>query len=302
MFKVYENAIDSDRNKMKLGKIDCKICGLVCENYYFYQEHRKEHMEMQCQVCNKHFLNYKSLRSHVKSQHINFSRYVTCKHCNKLIKESYLHTHMKKVHFNGKSQSVNCDICNKTFKNKEAVRVHKVTVHIDCAIPCNLCDKKFKNKYILNSHIHTSHSDKSNICSVCGKSVKCLASHMKITHTQRVKKKCDICGNIYADAKLLKIHRKRKHEDIEREHVCKLCGASFKFKELLKNHGVVHSDERKYKCDICDKAFKLPIVLKTHKRVHNNVAPYCCEYCGDSFKWKQTYDKHLTKCTAAKDN
>lgn len=294
-----ESRINSRTNKNKnditVGEIVCKKCEFVCENYYMYQEHKKIHVKVRCQFCEKPMASNSNLRRHMRTQHSNNAEYVTCEICNKLLKQDYLLLHFKRVH--SETRSVNCDICKKTFKSKDLLKTHTILVHIDCKVSCHLCDKKFKNKYRLKTHIDEVHSQSQNLCSICGKSFKAIDTHIKLVHGQHTVVKCDICGRSYNGFEKLKAHKKRMHDPISKDYVCEVCGASFKFKEILKTHSVMHSNERKYKCNICDKTFKLPNVLRTHLRTHNNIKPYSCDKCGETYKWKQTYDKHLIKCS-----
>lgn len=272
----------------------CKKCGFICDNIITLNEHKKIHFH--CDICDKNFTCNRNLRQHFRRHHNDNIKYSSCVICNKVMKFDYLGTHVKKVHAkNNDSSLVNCDICNKTFRNHEALKIHHKN-HIDYKMACHLCNKNFKNKFRLNMHLNKTHSNELNVCPVCGKAVKNIHGHMKRVHTEHDVVTCDVCGKSYGSIENLKSHKRHTHDIVSRDYVCEVCGASFKLKDLLKNHLVIHSEERNYKCDICDKTFKLPSVLNTHKRVHSDIEPYSCVKCNERFKWKGTYDKHLTKC------
>ena len=49
-----------------------------------------------------------------------------------------------------------CDVCLKSYKNKEFLRKHKGT-HIHIPSACNICNKKFKKRTILQRLVETCH-------------------------------------------------------------------------------------------------------------------------------------------------
>lgn len=274
----------------------CETCGFVSETYLLYRKHRATHTNKTCDICHKTFREVNKLVQHKKFVHGTDIQFTSCHLCGKLLKRpDYLITHLKLVH-DTKDTSVTCDVCGKQLKNIHTLQIHQRLVHTEDQIHCQLCNKIFKTKYLLNAHLNTTHSTETQVCPVCGKIVKNVNRHLQYMHSDCQKEACDICGKIYPSSFHVKAHKRKVHYMKERKHMCEICGASFKDRQLLNNHYVVHSDERKHKCDECGKAFKLKVILNTHKRIHNANNPYVCNVCGETFKWKQTRDKHFNNC------
>ncbi|XP_075224325.1 uncharacterized protein LOC142326076 isoform X6 [Lycorma delicatula] len=274
----------------------CEVCGTILETYLLYRKHKPIHTNRTCNLCNKTFPRLVGLKRHNKTVHMINPDFHNCKECGRLFTSlAYAKLHYLRVH-KQKDRPFVCNICDKKFKVKTHLETHVKCVHIDNPVSCEYCGKVFKQEFYLKNHQDKVHNERSSLCEICGKNVKGYDRHMEM-HKGRVEVPCDICGKTYSSDKNLRIHKLHVHSNLDRKHVCNICGASFKDSTVLKNHLKTHSNERKHKCDICDKTFKFKTVLKTHKRVHTNVAPYLCKNCGESFKWKQTFDKHLSKCT-----
>ncbi|XP_075224326.1 uncharacterized protein LOC142326076 isoform X7 [Lycorma delicatula] len=274
----------------------CKVCGVILETFKLYRKHKPVHINKTCNYCNKTFPRLVGLKRHINTVHMVNPDFHNCKECGRLFTSAeYAKLHYLRVHIE-KDRLFTCNICDKKFKNKTHLEKHVKCVHIGNPVSCDRCGKVFKQEFYLKYHQDKVHSERSSLCEICGKNVKEYDRHMEM-HKGRIEVTCDICGKTYASDKHLRTHNRQVHSNLDRKHICNICGASFKDNYVLKNHLETHSNERKYKCDLCDKTFKLKTVLRTHKRVHTNVGPYFCKHCGDSFKWKQTFDKHINKCS-----
>jgi hypothetical protein len=114
-----------------------------------------------------------------------------------------------------------------------------------------------------------------------------------------------------------------------RLHVCTVCDKSFKTKDILKGHAVVHSVLRAFACTVfgcnstftrqrglkqhaavhsgvwafpclkygCNSTFRTQGNLESHADVHSEVRAYAClvEGCNSTFKNKQKLEVHATK-------
>ena len=77
-----------------------------------------------------------------------------------------------------------------------------------------------------------------------------------------------------------------RHQKVDRQEgirsgrhmfMCDVCNKAFRYKNGLKLHVSVHSEERPYVCDVLDKSFRLLVFLKEHQRVHSGEGPYSCD-------------------------
>ena len=80
---------------------------------------------------------------------------VSCSHCTKLVRLSYLNQHEKKIH-NDHGDKTKCEICSKWVKNVER---HRYLKHIDrstkelrenAKVECETCNKKYSPLSIVN--------------------------------------------------------------------------------------------------------------------------------------------------------
>ncbi|CAG9318080.1 unnamed protein product [Blepharisma stoltei] len=79
-----------------------------------------------------------------------------CKYCNKnFVSFKGIQQHIGKMH-QISPREVKCDICLKSFKNKNALKFHHHQVHEKSTrVLCEFCHKLFYNKYALAAHINT---------------------------------------------------------------------------------------------------------------------------------------------------
>ena len=136
-------------------KTKCEICSREFINLGAYVNHSKTcRKDFQCLKCGKKMKNLKCLKSHVKSQHFSEPKFV-CETCQlKFRTSSRLKSH-EKIHNDSK---VACPVCNKTFKSKNVLKVHKSRKHTKFVKtkkkwPCQLCPKVYDSDRGLRSHI-----------------------------------------------------------------------------------------------------------------------------------------------------
>ena len=120
-------------------------------------------------------------------------------------------------------------------------------------------------------------------------------NHIKLSHIDTHKYKCDECVYTCSSRTSLKRHR-AKHTD-ERNFSCIECGALFRTDWGRKNHEMTHlrAEDRKYKCDQCTKTFYASFKLKMHVKTHTGELAYSCSICGKGFIQKANLMTHIKK-------
>ena len=234
---------------------------------------------LHCEMCGKSFTSKSGLRKH-KRKHCSTNHTVQmCTKCGETFKtKPQLDTHVLKTHgtqnfetvenllvsrfpesnYNAGQNHYQCEMCNKSFKNRSGLTRHQVSHGTDKFFFCHLCGKRFKRKSHLQRH--------------------------EITHDKREKYEkphtCETCDKHFTEKAGLKRHE-FVHRD-EKPHKCEKCEESFTRKDSLMQHMVRKHDQvshipdvKKYmienacamihQCDQCDKSFAYKPFLTQHK-------------------------------------
>ena len=126
----------------------CEICSKTFATVTSFKEHILTHSEdceklqLQCKTCGKWLKNQRCLKSHMLL-HADVDHNCTiCNYSTK--KEHLLKNHILTKHTSDRPWS--CDECDKTFKVKRALTIHKAQNHIEGAKSgrtCEFCGKTF---------------------------------------------------------------------------------------------------------------------------------------------------------------
>uniref|UniRef100_A0A2A4K5P5 C2H2-type domain-containing protein n=1 Tax=Heliothis virescens TaxID=7102 RepID=A0A2A4K5P5_HELVI len=187
-------------------------------------------------------------------------------------------------------------------------------VYIDISeLSCNLCPDKITDLYDLVDHLILIHGVEYNkdvgICMVAFKldnfNISCLACGVSfytfgplLHHTNKDHKGtsailCDVCGQHFKDANLLRLHVKTVHENVF--YACTECGDKFDSKSKLKTHQKNNHDmEKKYKCANCSEVFQSHYKRSRHMAAeHKNKQEIKCPHCPKTFVFRSMMMTHL---------
>ena len=212
-----------------------------------------------------------------------------CNHCDKTFKDRSALRHHTLCHLDVRMFA--CGKCGNKFKRNSHRKQHETLcdghgnkVRTAESIDCGQCDAFFATEAHRRNHIRERHSENPTYaCEQCGKAYftrASLQSHEK-SHEQDVNVICPTCGKLFKRAEGLERHMKLHSDDLLK---CGLCDKGFVSETALKKHEIIHTGIKPYKCDFCDMAFYRIEGKRNHERTHTGERPYKCKYCDKAFR------------------
>ncbi|XP_023721902.1 endothelial zinc finger protein induced by tumor necrosis factor alpha-like [Cryptotermes secundus] len=269
-----------------------------------------------CSACDEGFLSFAELTAHMK-YHIPGAEKPkhACTVCARKFFTAGALEHHVRMH---SCQPEKCEICQKIYKNKYMLALHKLTHSTTKIHPCQYCNRKFVFASSLEQHLIADHiSELQFLCKDCNKVfhselelITHRKSHSKLSFKQKVKcleYLCYICGDVFDNFRKLKSHEQQFHESSEKQqksdfknpskYICEVCGKIFKYLALLNNHAVVHQETKEqFMCEICGVVWKNRWLLQKHQISHSSHQEHVCRTCHTAYKTSSALATHERNC------
>lgn len=244
------NAVEhiTDHHVIKFQK--CSECEQLFKTMKaLYQHMCTEHLKYQCWVCQRGFLQQKTMQNHLKLCELTGNKF-ECIICKKDTFPSFvkLREHLlfhKQVESEKKAGAVFfCDICSFSTSSRSGFSQHQ-------------------KKHKIAKYFEEKGGYKCEICGKTLRSERTLEIHHEVVHTEPVLQECKLCGK--------KVRWMTSHLACHKNDpmLCPTCGASCKNKTLLRSHiRAVHKIQATLECHYCDKKFKRKNQLAEHEATH----------------------------------
>ncbi|KAG7520919.1 telomere zinc finger-associated protein-like [Solea senegalensis] len=219
---------------------------------------------------------------------------VQCPVCEKSFKSKYYLKVHNRRHTGEKP--FGCLKCGKKYFRKENLLIHEIR---NCdkvmTYKCSMCSSTFNTKEQLRLHIVSHTGYMPHKCSLCPEQFmykKNLTLHMMKIHSYPKPHACPQCPKTFLTRTELRVHEAAKHRG-EKPFVCEECGHRASSRNGLQMHiKAIHRNERPFVCTLCGHAFSQKNNLNMHMRIHSGEKPYQCHLCGKTFRTQASLDKH----------
>ncbi|CAG0885421.1 unnamed protein product [Cyprideis torosa] len=283
------------------AKSHVKALGAIQKDGEEVQKKEKKQKLRQCPNCEEIFSTLKSLKAHIKDDHMDDSvdsshlskqskiwKPKSCKECGEIFKtlpgykRHLVNKHGKEKKVGSGIKQVSCDICP-FIGSRNAVDLHRKTLH---PLVAKETKGSSKNRY---------GGDKGQ-CDICGQWFSRLLCHKRLHHgKEALPFHCEECGKRFALASYLRIHIRDTHQQTKR-YACSKCGYMCYYLSKFRLHMRFHNKEKPYKCNVCERSFIHRYRLKNHVSViHMGQKPFVCDLCNNSFTRPEYLKQHQEK-------
>ena len=232
-----------------------------------------------CDQCDKVYKSQRTLNDHLIR---HTGQRFPCTLCDSiLVSKRGLNDHVRKLHSHGTKpqtknclvQRLKCNLCEKSYKHRDDLKVHLLWHSGQRPYECNVCLKKFYSRKILRRH--------------------CSYVHDKVKRYQVQRFQCNICDKRFTNSTSVKRHM--YVHSAEKPFKCSVCPKGYTNKALLNQHLVSHSEQKGFPCHVCKRVFNWKYDLKKHSWQHTTERPYRCAVCKKGFVQRHFLKKHIEK-------
>ncbi|XP_045781626.1 PR domain zinc finger protein 5-like [Maniola jurtina] len=257
-----------------------------------------------CFYCKDQFTSPTELRDH------------TLSHDPKLFENTIEHNKIPIVDIT----RIDCRLCSEKIDDIETFKTHITSKHQKVLYP--VANEFLKFKLTPNNLTCTE-------CDAVFPFFDSLKKHMVEhfgTHT------CDECGARFIEVSLLRSHIKKKHNKVDANYPCEICGKNLKSKYsmglhvatvhekkptvncykcdaaflsyALRNRHLIeaHGDQRTFPCKLCDKVYnRRKTLIEHHRRNHLKVFNHQCELCAQTFYLPSSLQEHMAVHTGERN-
>ncbi|XP_059223050.1 uncharacterized protein LOC106084789 [Stomoxys calcitrans] len=252
-----------------------EVCYLMCcqlklDNLYNIEKHIRYHsapQQLRCEACCKVFRLKKYLRRHKIYFHTSKGGDENAKD-SKMLERKY-----------------RCDKCWKTFATKKHLTGHDRYMHKSETLDCDICEKSFNRPYLLREHLATSHKgEKRHACPVCPEAFtqrNSFCRHMRTSHPQEWKR----MKNESALSETIKGYRRETRGE-STVYVCIHCS-----KEYDKRCAMFSHVKRLHKRTTQQLADANGSTIPTRKK-----KAHACSFCPKAYSSRFCFSQHMRKC------
>lgn len=205
------------------------------------------------------------------------------------------------------TDSLKCDICNKSFKTSFQLLRHNRLKHAreeDITtrnFPCDSCPKRYPDQGSLARHRKTHTGDRPFQCLECHKNFPtstALRRHLTLHNSQSRPLPCIYCGRRFMDKSSLAKHEESHMPNEQRKYTCDICQKTFHHVTDLSMHKKHHDPDKKFDCEVCGREFNRLNNLQRHMLVHQqqqggNEEILSCDVCGITYKFMSSLTRHM---------
>lgn len=241
--------------------------------------------------CNEKFSSVEKLETHMKLHQV--IKPFTCNICGKVCRtESRLNIHQARHANDG--EKCKCDICERTFSSRSALKKHKLRIHRPMPHICPYCHSGFEEHRYMVIHVKRAHEkdalpeagdQEHGILQMNFESSDCYSQQDADDGKKYFNYVVNEDGNQLAQSapasSSFQCQKEQKlrgcdtnniektTETVSPPFTCELCTSTFPSLSYLEQHMTVHINEKGLTCHHCEMKFKNHHLLNNHLKFHN---------------------------------